>query len=177
MCFKICIWTSTHSETHKKWINTEMILGFISINGNYETKNCECHQHKKTQIQNRDRDTHIETPLSYGPSAPCAEYSGGRNSCQAANQPNTRGKTKKQTSQTQGAKPKSKPDKHRAQNQSNQKPKLQESANRKSDYAHIEPKPRHQKNWGDMFWTKKVGFVFIIQLFIYVFFLLSTFNI
>ena len=83
-----------------------MILGFISINGNYETKNCECHQHKKTQIQNRDRDTHIETPLSYGPSAPCAEYSGGRNSCQAANQPNTRGKTKKQTSQTQGAKPK-----------------------------------------------------------------------
>ena len=53
-----------------------------------------------------------------------------------------------QTSQTQGAKPKSKPAKHRAQNQSNQKPKLQEveSANRKSDYAHIEPKPRHQKN-------------------------------
>ena len=104
-----------------------MILGFISINGN--VTNIKRHKYKI------ETETHTLKPLCHmGPLHPVLNIREAETAVRL------------QTSQTQGAKPKSKPDKHRAQNQSNQKPKLQESANRKSDYAHIEPKPRHQKN-------------------------------
>ena len=160
MCFKICIWTSTHSETHKKWINTEIILGFI-LKVSMETMklkivnvtNIKRHKYKI------ETETHTLKPLCHmGPLHPVLNIREAETAVRL------------QTSQTQGAKPKSKPAKHRAQNQSNQKPKLQqvESANRKSDYAHIEPKPRQHKRRHVFFmetcFFNKIFFVVVLDL-------------